>query len=178
MERQSGAIVSGAGLLLAGGWLIAASLNLIQIPVEQFWPLLLSLAGLTMIVQYSAVSVNQMRGLLAIGTMLFLLGFFLSGFTLHFNQLDWPDLSRLWPIFFLIFAAGLTTLYLAENGADRALLATIYVIEGIGVIALPLTMEIYKRSDVVDMLQLWPLIIIIILLYVFLGQGHSDVSEK
>jgi hypothetical protein len=48
----------------------------------------------------------------------------------------------------------------------------------VGIIALPLTLEIYKRPDVIEMLQLWPLIVVVILLYVFLGQGHPDVPEK
>ena len=160
-QRQPGATVGGFGLLLIGGWLLAIALDRPLMDLSQIWPVIPMLFGLALLAQYASEKRKQ-SGLVFMGTVILLTSIFLAFFTLRIGRLTWPDMAVFWPIFPLITGAAFMTLYLADGMRQQTLLIPVFVTGGTGIIALPITLGVVSGSAFNQVIQLWPLLLLLI----------------
>lgn len=166
MKRQAGAIIGGVGLIVAGGWIVAIQLGIRLAGLRYIWPALVALLGLMLLVQV-VFQKRKQGGLVFLGVTCLLIGGFLSLFSLRVGGLSWADLARYWPVIPLSLACALMMLYLAEGMRQQALLVPTYIIGGIGLVALPFTLGVLQGTVMDQVVQLWPLLVILIILALF-----------
>ncbi len=187
-KRQPGVMVAGLGLIVVGGWTIASALYPLLAGTDsagqpqhlagitQLWPLLLCLGGLAMLAQAAAPG-ERHPGLVFLGVTLLLLGLFFLAFTVKLGNLSWRDMSRLWPVIPTILGLAFLMLYIVEGMRSSALLTPVYVIGGVGILLLPLTLGVLRASTIQQVGQLWPLGVLIILLLIGFGRQPSEPKQ-
>lgn len=160
-KRQPGVAVSGLSLLLVGGWLLAIEFGTPLKGFSEMWPVILVLFGFSMLIQYATEGRKQ-SGLVFVGTIALLTGIFLSFFTLHVGQLSWPDMVNYWPVFPLTIGVAFMVLYLTSGMRQQALLIPAFSVGGLGIFALPFTLGVIRGTVFSQVVQLWPLLLLLI----------------
>jgi hypothetical protein len=173
MGRQPGAWVIGVGLLGAAAWAIAIGLGVPLARLNRMWPVVIMIFGAGMLTQYLFQRRKQ-GGLLFFGLNATVLGAFLSLFTLKVGGITWDDMGRYWPIILLTVGAAFMTLYLLEGMQRDSLIIPAFVIGGLGLFALPVTLGIVGGQSFAEVLQLWPLLIIFGILIFFFRPPSSQ----
>jgi hypothetical protein len=159
MGRQPGAIVIAIGLLGAAGWSIAIGLGAPLARLNRMWSVIVAIVGLGMLIQYLFAR-RKSGGLLFAGVVALVMGAFLSLFTLRVGGILWADMARYWPVIPFTIGAALLLVYIAEGMQQASLIVPAFVIGGLGLFALPITLGIVRGQSFAEVLQLWPLLII------------------
>lgn len=162
-QRQPGVAVIGMSLALVGIWWIAAASGLPLVPLGRLWPVGLSTVGLALLVQ-RGLRDRQGMGLLLLGSTLLLTGLFLCLFAFRIGNLTWQDMADYWPAFPLIVGFAFALVYLAGDMREQALLVPVYLLGGIGLVALPITLGVVQRAVPGQVLWLLPLPLVLIAL--------------
>jgi hypothetical protein len=174
-REQTGALIGALGLVGIGGWLLAAALGVPLMGFDRLWPLILALAGVVFVVQYG-VTASRPVGLLFVGMLALLGGTFLCAFTTQLGGLAWHNMAQYWPVFPLIVGVAFMTLYLAGDMREGALLPPAYIFGGIGILTLPFTLGVMRGEVARQVLQFWPLLVLLAGLAVFFGR-HSPADD-
>jgi hypothetical protein len=174
-REQTGALIGALGLVGIGGWRLAAALGVPLMSFDRLWPLILALAGLVFVVQYG-VTASRPVGLLFVGMLALLGGMFFCAFTTQLGGLAWRDMAQYWPVFPLVVGAAFMTLYLAGDMREQALLPPAYIFGGIGIFALPFTLGVMRGEVARQVLQFWPLLVLLVGLAAFFGR-HSPADD-
>ncbi len=168
-ERQKQAL--GIILIVVGLLFLLVS-NRLVLGWDNVWPLFPLLGGIFFLKLYS---VRKEGEVLYVGTALLLIGVFFLLFT--FRILDWADMESLWPTFPLI--GGISFLAYASTRKHP----TSPLIVGIAAILFALVSYLYT-GDVISrrvaepFVRLWPLILVITGILVFLrARGHKDETR-
>jgi hypothetical protein len=170
-RQQTGALIGALGLVGIGGWLLALALGVPLMGFDRLWPLIPALAGLVFVVQY-AVTASRPVGLLFVGMIALLAGTFLCTFTTGLGGLTWRS---------MVIGVAFMALYLAGDMREGALLPPAYIFGGIGILALPFTLGVMRGEVARQVLQFWPLLVLLIGLAVFFGRhspGDDDEQSR
>ena len=179
-RQQTGALIGALGLVGIGGWLLALALGVPLMGFDRLWPLIPALVGLVFVVQY-AVTTSRPVGLLFVGMIALLAGTFLCTFTTGLGGLTWRSMAQYWPVFPLVIGVAFMALYLAGDMREGALLPPAYIFGGIGILALPFTLGVMRGEVARQVLQFWPLLVLLIGLAVFFGRhspGDDDEQSR
>lgn len=160
MRRKPGIMVAGAGLVIAGGWLIAGGLGARLLPFWRVWPLLLVALGLALVAQHAGEPAGG-RGLLILGLPLLLTGVFLLAFTLEVGGLGWPDMRGYWPVFPLILGLTFLLVYVSGDMVEQPLLVLAYLFGGLGLAALPFTLGVIRLPLGEQIARFWPVLVLL-----------------
>jgi hypothetical protein len=164
--RQAGAIVVGLSLLFVGAWLLAISAGAPLARFDRLWPVIPALFGLALLAQYGVSARNQ-GGLVFAGVGVLLTSSFLCVFSLQIGRLTWADVGRYWPVFAIIAGAAFMALYLADDMREPALLLPAYLVGGVGLFTLPLTLGVLQGPILNQILRLGLLPLALAILAVF-----------
>jgi hypothetical protein len=175
-RQQTGALIGALSLIGIGGWLLALALGVPLMGFDRLWPLIPALVGLVFVVQY-AVTTSRPVGLLFVGMIALLAGTFLCTFTTGLGGLTWGSMAQYWPVFPLVVGVAFMALYLAGDMREGALLPPAYIFGGIGILALPFTLGVMRGEVARQVLQFWPLLVLLIGLAVFFGR-HSPGDDN
>jgi len=183
MKPQPGALVIGVGLLFfAGPWTIFSTLypvisgraNVRLWPgLPELWPMLLVIFGVAMLAQVIFRPEGQL-GLVFLGIVILMFGLFLSLFTLKVGNLGWADLARLWPVFAIIIGFAFLIVYVADDLRSSSFLIPVYVVGGLGIFLLPVTLGLTRGSGFAQSLQLWPLLVLVLAILIFFRPTPAD----
>jgi hypothetical protein len=157
-RRQPGTIILGSGLLLTGGWLVASGFGVPLAGLERIWPALLVLASLALLAESFQNSGASKLGAQAMGAAGLLSGLFLSAFTLELGGLSWPVMINWWPVFLIIAAAAIIFVYICEGPGETPILIPAYLIGGLGLFALIITLGVARSRTFAEAIKLWPLL--------------------
>ena len=155
---KKGMVWGGLGLISLGIVLVLAQL----IGWEQIWPVFVVLGGLAFLAGY-VVGGFQDAGLVFVGVGATLVGLFFFGFTL--GPWAWEEMAKLWPVFLLIGGVAFVALFLAERGRDMGTLGVGLVAFVAGVAGLAVTYGLLGT----DIVQYWPLLLVLLGLVVLVG---------
>lgn len=164
--RQPGAIAGGIGLLLAGVWLLADILGAPLAGPGQMWPGLLVLAGAAMLIQHLARQRGE-GGLAFVGLGMTLMGAFLCVFALRLGGLTWPSMAQYWPALLIIVGAMFVGTHVLDGMRSPDLLVPGYLIGGLGLFLLPITLGIVPGPIFNQIVQLSPIPVALALLAMF-----------
>lgn len=178
-HSQTAVIASGLILLVGGAWLLAPSVGFPTARFENIWPAALVLLGVVMLV-YAGANRGRSGGLVFAGFISLLSGIYFLVFTLRMWQLTWASVAVYWPLLFLIVAASLLAVYLAQDMAHPALLSTLSLIGAIGLVALPVTTGAVTTPAFRQAISLWPLLVFVLVVAFFRSRvnrpdDHSDL---
>jgi hypothetical protein len=130
------------------------------------WPGLIVLVGLVFLYQFF-FGAEPNPGLIFVGALVTLLGFFLLFFTLHVEMpvgfgnlggpIEWGDFVHLWPSLPLI--VGLAFVAMALFSPDQDGFGPGLVFLAVGLIAFPFALGVPEQ--VTGLLKLWPLALIL-----------------
>lgn len=160
-------MIGGAGLLLAGVWLIARGLGVPLLNTAQTWPLVLVWLGLIALAWHTSHA-DSGRGMLLFGMLLMLGGLFLAVFSLQIGGLMWTEAGRWWPILPLIIGAAFMVVYISGGMNEPPLLVLVYLFGGVGLVALPFTLGAVSGAVTGWLVRLWPLLIVVPILAIVL----------
>ena len=163
MGRQPGSTIIGIGLLAIGAWIVTIQLGVRLARFRYMWPALVALLSLAFLVQYIFQKRKQ-GGLVFLGIAGLLIGIFLNLFTLRVGGLTWADMALYWPIIPLCLGLAFLILYLAEGMRQQSLLIPTYIIGGVGLFALPITLKIVQGPVFNQVIQFWPIPVILLAL--------------
>jgi hypothetical protein len=170
-------VIAGLSLLLIGGWLIARAFGIPLAGLNRLWPVLLALIGIALLAQASAARPLG-SGLFFTGVVLIGCGLFLLVFSLEIGRLDWPDLSRYWPVFPAIVGAAFLALYVMEGLQNEALLRPAFLIGGLGIFTLPFTLGVLGGRAAEQGARFLPLLLIPVLLIVIIGLRSRNRGQS
>jgi hypothetical protein len=158
-SNRRGAIVGGFILVLLGLLMLLAQLTHWGewTGWENLWPIFLVGFGLLFLVAYFSGGMTD-GGLAWLATGLILTGAFFFGFTLKPGLWEWGQMSKLWPVFPLIWGFAFVVSFFAERRKRRDFGALGFglVAMAFGGIALAYTHG-YVGKDIV---RFWPLLIV------------------
>ncbi len=184
-QHHAGAIAGGLSLLLIGGWFLTRAVSLLRLTDEghppalldsgRVWPGLFILFGLFLLVEYWVESRDK-NSLLFLGSLSLLLGPFLCFFSLQVARFNWADLEMFWPVFLLIISSAFLSLYLVSGIRQQTFLVPVYLIGGVGLFALPFTMKLIPGETFTQVLQLWPIPLVMIILVFFFRQHTPELN--
>lgn len=163
MGRQPGSIIIGIGLIAIGAWIVTIQLGVRLARFRYMWPALVALLSLAFLAQYIFQKRKQ-GGLVFLGIAGLLIGIFLNLFTLRVGGLTWADMALYWPIIPLCLGLAFLILYLAEGMRQQSLLIPTYIIGGVGLFALPITLKIVQGPVFNQVIQFWPIPVILLAL--------------
>jgi hypothetical protein len=137
------------------------------------WPIIIAIFGLGMVIQY-IFQYRKQGGLLFLGINSVVIGAFLSIFTLKVGGITWIDMGHYWPVIPFTIGAAFLIVYIADGSQQNSLVVPAFVIGGVGLFALPVTLGVTQRQSFADVLQLWPLLVLFGLLIVFFRPPASQ----
>ncbi|MBN1427534.1 MAG: hypothetical protein JXB07_04060 [Anaerolineae bacterium] len=179
MGRQPGSWIVGLGLITIGGWIIAMQFGIRLAGIKYMWPAMIAMIGLALIVQY-IFEKRKHGGLIFLGVTGLLIGVFLNLFTLRVGGLTWSAMTYFWPVIPLFLGIAMLILYLAEGMRQQSLLVPTYIFGGIGLFALPVTLKMVQGRVLNQVIQFWPLLVILALLAIIVRPRvprQDDVIE-
>lgn len=177
MGRQPGSIIIGIGLIAIGVWIVTIRLGVRLAGFRYMWPALIAMLGLAFLVQYIFQKRKQ-GGLLFLGIAGLAIGVFLNLFTLHVGGLTWGSMAYYWPIIPLCLGLAFLILYLAEGMRQQRLLILTYITGGLGLFALPITLKIIQGPVFNQVIQLWPILVILIVLAIVVRPRQPDKGTE
>lgn len=177
MGRQPGSIIIGIGLIAIGVWTVTIQLGVRLAGIRYMWPALIAMLSLAFLVQYIFQKRKQ-GGLVFLGIAGLSISIFLNLFTLRVGGLTWADMSRYWPVIPLLLGLAFLILYLAEGMRQQALLIPTYIAGGIGLFALPITLKIVQGPVFNQVIQLWPILVILIVLAIVIRPRQPDKDTE
>lgn len=177
MGRQPGSIIMGIGLIAIGVWIVTIRLGVRLAGIRYMWPALIAMLSLAFLVQYIFQKRKQ-GGLVFLGIAGLSISVFLNLFTLRIGGLTWADMARYWPIIPLCLGLAFLILYLAEGMRQQSLLIPTYIAGGIGLVALPITLRVIRGAVFNQVIQFWPILVILIALAIVIRprQPHKDTE--
>jgi len=151
MNKQSGAVWTGLGLIALGvGFLVATVAGW-----EKYWPIFPMLGGLAFLAAYVG-SGFRASGFVFVGVAATLIGLFFFGFTL--GVWEWEEMADLWPIFPLIAGVAFIATFLAERARDWGTLGVGLAGIVVGIVGLAYTIGGLES----DIWKYWPVLLILI----------------
>ncbi len=177
MGRQPGSIIVGIGLIAIGVWIVTIQLGVRLAGIRYMWPALIAMLSLAFLVQY-VFQKRKQGGLVFLGIAGLSIGIFLNLFTLRVGGLTWTDMARYWPIIPLCLGLSFLILYLAEGMRQQSLLVLTYIAGGVGLAALPITLKIIQGPVFNQMIQLWPILVILIALAIVIRPRQPDKDTE
>lgn len=149
---RSGVLWVGLGLIGLGVALLLASI----IGWDAVWPAFPLLGGLAFWGGFIDSGFED-EGLAFVGSLAFLTGVFLFGFTL--GLWEWGDMERLWPVFLLIAGLACFVIYLAQRApSDLGVLGVSLVALAGGAVGLAVTHGAIGSGIV----RYWPVLIVLV----------------
>jgi len=184
MRRQPGAVLFGIGLVVAGFLTILSALfpvitgqtSVRPVGLQELWPALVILGGAAMLVQ-AIFRPERLNGLIFLGIITLLVGVVCLVFSLKVGNLAWRDMGRWWPVFLIILAIGFMSVFVAEDMRNRSLLIPMYVTGGLGFLILPFTLGMTRTNAFAQTLQLWPMLVVLIVLLFLFRPTPADISS-
>lgn len=173
MGRQPGSIIIGVGLIAIGVWIVTIRLGVRLAGIRYMWPALIAALGLAFLVQY-VFQKRKQGGLVFLGVAGLSIGAFLNLFTLRVGGLTWAAMAHYWPIIPLLLGLAFLILYLLEGMRQQSLLILTYIAGGIGLFALPITLKIVQGPVFSQVVQLWPILVILIALAIVIRPRQPD----
>ena len=177
MGRQPGSIIIGIGLVAIGAWIVTIQLGVRLARFRYMWPALVALLSVAFLVQYLFQQRKQ-GGLIFLGTAGLTIGIFLNLFTLRVGGLTWADMARYWPIIPLCLGLAFLILYLAEGMRQHSLLIPTYLIGGIGLFALPITLRIAQGPLINQVIRFWPILAVLLVLAIVIRPRQPDKDTE
>jgi len=177
MGRQPGSIIVGIGLITIGVWIVTIQLGVRLAGIRYMWPALVAILGLAFITQYLFQKRKQ-GGLIFLGVAGLLIGVFLNLFTMRVGGLTWADMARFWPIIPLCLGLAFLILYLAEGMRQQSLLIPTYIIGGLGLFALPITLRVIQGTIFNQALRFWPIPVFLIALAILVRPRQPDKDAE
>lgn len=176
-SNRSGALIGGVVLVILGVLLLLARLTRWGDwgGWQNLWPVFVVGFGLLFLVSYFSGGMKD-GGLAFLATGLILTGLFFFGFTLKSGPWGWGQMSRLWPVFPLIWGLAFVVDFLAERRKKRDLggLGFGLVAMAFGGIALGVTQFGLSKS----VADFWPLLIVALGLFGLLTGVAQAVRRK
>ena len=83
-------------------------------------------------------------------------------------------MARYWPVFPLILGAAFMALYLAGGMREQALLIPAFISGGAGLFSLPFTLGVMRGTVLRQVLQFWPLLLLLVGLMLLLGPRSQE----
>lgn len=157
MPKQRSAIIPGLLLVLIGGWLLAQNLGVALPGLQDLWPAIILLFGLSMLAQFFAGG-RKDEGLVFVGMASTLLGAFFMSITL--GPLTWGDLGDYWPVFPLIGGIAFLAQWLVRP-SERGLLIPAGMGLIVGTVALLFTVGNLDPGLAGQIARLWPVLLIL-----------------
>jgi hypothetical protein len=164
-KRNPGVRIVALGLLTIGGLLVADAYDVAVASFEQVWPSFIVLLSVALLSQ-NAAERRRRAGLTFVGTFLLLHGLFFLLITFRVGRLTWLDLQRLWPLLLVFVGASFLMAYIVGEFREKALLIPMYVLGGIGIFGLPVTLGTVQTIAFRNTLRLWPLAILLLIIAV------------
>ncbi len=156
MKNNRGTIIVGIFLVLLGGWLLAQQMGVRVPSFTQLWPGVLILAGAGLLISFIQ---DRQPDQIFWGVAALLLGGFFFLFTL--GLFNWQsDMARYWPVFLIIFSIA-SVFQWFTNPARRGYLAQAGLALLIGLFFLAYNFNLFSRFLAQQILQLWPLLVIL-----------------
>jgi len=162
--RRSGAIVPAVILIALGLFFLVANLGMVNVDIDQLWPIFPAILGLGMWVQFF---VGRMRdpGLVTGGTIFLLTGVFFFLFTLRLDlpglgRVSWGDMGVLWPAFPTIVGVALLLQYLVGGLRDHGLLVPVTILLIVGLGGFAFTLRGFPTFRLIA--DYWPVLLIVV----------------
>jgi hypothetical protein len=157
MKQNRGSILAGIFLILLGLWLLAGRLGVNLPDLRELWPVLVILGGVWSLIDF-ATARKPDQLFWAVASIL--VGIFFLCITV-FHYFAWEEMRRLWPVFILIFSAASVAEWLAAPSQRNSLyMAGLSLLIGLFFLALNLNLLNTSLSD--QIVQLWPLALIVL----------------
>lgn len=167
-SSRAGPAVWGLVLIAVGLWFLLQSLGVPLPGVDALWPIFPILAGVGFFASWLfSRDKRSAYGVMIPGTITFLVGLFLFGFTLGF--FDWEDMVYLWPVFPLIVGAAFVVTWVFSAFREWGLLIPGGITGAVGVIGLSFTLGKLEYPYLRWILKGWPAVLILIGLIVLIG---------
>ena len=172
-KRTPGVRIIAIGLTIIGGLLVADAYNLAVASLTQIWPLFIILLGIALLSQ-NAAERRRRAGLTFVGTLLLLHGIFFLLITFRIGRLSWVDMQLLWPLLLVFIGASFLMAYIVGDFREKALLVPMYILGGIGMFGLPVTLGTVQTIAFRNSLRLWPLALLLLIIAVTSRPTHDD----
>lgn len=166
-QRQPGIVTGGLVLIGGGAWLALSGLGVPLLTLDRLWPLIPAAGGLALLAQ-NARQPRSSQGLMLAGVTALLGGLFLLLFSSGVGNLTWAALPGYWPVLLLIASFAFLLIYLSGGMQEAGLLVIVHLFGGLGILALPFTLGVIRGAVFSQALRLWPLLLILATLAVFL----------
>ena len=163
--RRRGSFIPGLILILIGGWFLAANLGVRLPDLSALWPIFPLVGGLAAIFDYFRGGRHD-SGKIFVGVAAVGVGVFFFMFTL--GRLEWAQMSNYWPVFVLIGSAAFFAQWLVDP-SRRGLLVPASIALVVGLIFLPETRRFLSPVVRDQLIQLWPLALIVLGLLILVG---------
>ncbi len=156
--RQRGAFIPGLILIVIGGWFLAANLGVRLPDLSALWPIFPLVGGLAAIFDYVRGGRHD-SGKIFVGVAAVGVGVFFFMFTL--GRLTWSQMGDYWPVFVLIGSAAFFAQWLVDP-SRRGLLVPATITLIVGLIFLPETRRFLSPAVRDQLIQFWPLALIVL----------------
>lgn len=159
MRRNRGSILAGIILIVVGVWILAERLGVNLPGIGALWPAIIIVVGLAALADYLYEG-RRDTDKIFFGVAAALVGGFFFLFTL--GRLSWAeDMRRYWPVFVLIFSAASFAQWIAAP-SKRGVLVPASISLLVGLFFMATNFNILNRALSQQILQLWPLILILL----------------
>jgi hypothetical protein len=156
--NRTGAVVVGSILVVVGILLLVARVADWGdwTGWDKIWPIFPLGFGLLFLAAYFTGGLKD-GGLAFMGVGLTLMGAFFFGFTLTPPRWEWSEMSKLWPVFPLIWGFAFVVSFLAERRKRRDVGALVFGLVAMAVGGIGLA---YNGSIPQEIVNFWPLLIV------------------
>ncbi len=162
---RRGSFIPGLILIVIGGWFLASNLGVRLPDLSALWPAFPLIGGLAAILDHFRGG-RRDSGKIFVGVAAAGVGAFFFLFTL--GRLEWAQMGDYWPVFVLIGSAAFFAQWLADP-ARRGLLVPAAIALAVGLIFLPETRRFLNPAVTEQLIQFWPLALIVIGLLILAG---------
>jgi hypothetical protein len=162
---RRGAVILALVLILLGVYLLLAELNVGLLGWDVIWPVIPFAGGLAFLGSF-VFGPQRDPGQVFVGTAATLVG--LVFFFVTLGPLSYRDLSTWWPVFVLVGSAAFLAQWVATGFRDWGALFLALVALVVGGAGLAVTLQLLGPQTVELLPRLWPALLILLGLMVFL----------